>query len=57
MNYLQIMSKSTRANLTLRMTPSLQEQLKIKAIQERRSLSDLLEEAALRYLQSTEKSA
>lgn len=54
------MDKSTRENLTIRMTPQLREELQIQAIRERRSLSDLLEDAAALYmkaLQLTEKSA
>ncbi len=50
------MQKATRENLTLRMAPSLQKRLKIQAIEERRSMSDVLEELALAYLNSVEKS-
>jgi predicted HicB family RNase H-like nuclease len=54
------MNKSTRENLTIRMSPELRQELQIQAIRERRSLSDLLEDGAalyLRSLQPTEKSA
>lgn len=50
------MDKSKRENLTIRMSPKLRDALQIQAVKERRSLSDLLEDGAILYLQSlTEK--
>jgi hypothetical protein len=40
-----------RENVTIRMNPDLKEQLQIKAIKERCHLSDLIEQAALLYLE------
>lgn len=42
---------SKRENLTIRMHPDLKERLQIRAIQEKRHLSDLIEQAALLYLE------
>lgn len=42
---------SQRENLTIRMHPDLKERLQIRAIQEKRNLSDLIEQAALLYLE------
>ncbi len=42
---------SKRENLTIRMHPDLKERLQIRAIQEKHHLSDLIEQAALLYLE------
>jgi predicted transcriptional regulator len=43
-------SKSTRENFTIRMEPDLKRTLKIRAIQENRDSSDLIEDAVRLYL-------
>jgi DNA-binding protein Fis len=48
------LKKANRENLTLRMDKDLQKSLKIQAIEECRSLSDLVEDALIRYFQELE---
>lgn len=43
-------TKSLRENLTIRMEPKLKKALKLRAVEEERDLSDLLEDAAHLYL-------
>ena len=50
-------SKSSRENLTIRMHPDLRDRAKIQAIQEQRSLSDLIEEALENLLNTLEQAA
>ncbi len=49
--------KSGRENLTIRMYPDLRDRAKIQAIQEQRSLSDLIEEALETLLNTLEQAA
>jgi predicted transcriptional regulator len=46
-------AKPTRENFTIRMEPNLKRSLKIRAIQENRDSSDLIEDAVRLYLAQT----
>ena len=49
--------KPPRQNLTIRMTPELKQRAQISAIQQQRSLSDLIEEALETLLNRQERAA
>lgn len=61
MNYRSMKSaispKAVRENLTIRMKPDLKERAQIRAIQQKRSLSDLIEEALEDFLSILEQAA
>lgn len=44
------MDKKTRENVTVRMNPTLHEAIQIKAIREKRTMADLVEDACKAYL-------
>lgn len=46
-------SRVTRENFTIRMEPTLKKALKIRAVEEERDPSDLIEDAVTFYLSST----
>ncbi|NEQ53029.1 MAG: toxin-antitoxin system HicB family antitoxin [Leptolyngbya sp. SIO3F4] len=52
-----LLQKPPRQNLTIRMTPELKQRAQISAIQQKRSLSDLIEEALETLLSRQERAA
>ena len=44
------MNKTTRKNVTIRLNPDIAESIKIQAIKEKRSVSDIIEDLLRKYL-------